>query len=423
MPISPNRTVQYLLVGLLLIARSVRSVRSEDCDNEYLPPTVEPDDIAYFFENGNLDGLHWSLVNVFQRSSRNPDIDKPYTISQVVARGGGSDYTTEYKLRHDLEQARYLAETLDDKDKAAFFRDNVCPVYEQLLGRIPSLDQLRQTAGLYGFQPQADLEETKIAEYYNKALHEANIDRLLDYSGNPTAILSENLDVEAIQSQWDGSDASLTQAGIVVVDNVLSEPALDAIRKILWESTVWYQTKLPLQFGGYVGAYIDDGLHDRILLQLAMDLSTRFPRIFALHPLRYMWAYKYDSNYTGTNLHADQAAINVNLWVTPDEANLDPTSGGLIVYTAKPQAAMDFAAYNTNTQTIREQLLAPSGFSNVTIPYKANRVVIFDSALFHQTDKFTFRSGYTNRRINLTFLYGTMQLGTAKGSADDRTEL
>ena len=32
---------------------------------------------------------------------------------------------------------------------------------------------------------------------------------------------------------------------------------------------------------------------------------------------------------------------------------------------------------------------------------------MFDSSLFHETDDFDFRPGYTNRRINLTMLWGT----------------
>jgi len=32
--------------------------------------------------------------------------------------------------------------------------------------------------------------------------------------------------------------------------------------------------------------------------------------------------------------------------------------------------------------------------------------VIFDSNLFHKTDRIDFREGYENRRINVTMLYG-----------------
>ncbi len=40
------------------------------------------------------------------------------------------------------------------------------------------------------------------------------------------------------------------------------------------------------------------------------------------------------------------------------------------------------------------------------IPYRYNRAIIFDSDLFHTTPALRFRSGYENRRINVTLLYG-----------------
>ena len=46
------------------------------------------------------------------------------------------------------------------------------------------------------------------------------------------------------------------------------------------------------------------------------------------------------------------------------------------------------------------------GAENITIPYKQNRAAIFDSKRLHATDKYTFKDGYENRRINLTLLFG-----------------
>ena len=40
------------------------------------------------------------------------------------------------------------------------------------------------------------------------------------------------------------------------------------------------------------------------------------------------------------------------------------------------------------------------------MPHRQNRCVIFDSELYHWTDRVNFRRGYEHRRINLTFLYG-----------------
>ena len=46
------------------------------------------------------------------------------------------------------------------------------------------------------------------------------------------------------------------------------------------------------------------------------------------------------------------------------------------------------------------------GWRNITVPYRQNRAVIFDSALFHKSGRIAFKLGYTNRRINLTLLFG-----------------
>ena len=105
-------------------------------------------------------------------------------------------------------------------------------------------------------------------------------------------------------------------------------------------------------------------------------------------------------------MHADDAAINVNLWVTPTDANLDPESGGLVIYKTKAPSHWDFARFNRPNGTDLHQLLGPSNFDNYTVSYKENRIVLFNSNLFHMTDRFRFKAGYKNRRINLTFLFG-----------------
>ena len=40
------------------------------------------------------------------------------------------------------------------------------------------------------------------------------------------------------------------------------------------------------------------------------------------------------------------------------------------------------------------------------VPYKANRMVLFDSDLLHETAPLRFKKGYKNRRINVTLLFG-----------------
>ncbi|MGH3679616.1 MAG: hypothetical protein ACRDT2_05060 [Natronosporangium sp.] len=103
--------------------------------------------------------------------------------------------------------------------------------------------------------------------------------------------------------------------------------------------------------------------------------------------------------------HADFAAVNVNFWVTPEDANLDPASGGLVVYAVDAPLSWDFYTYNGRVDVINAFLQRQQARS-ITIPYRQNRAIIFNSDLFHGTAAVHFRPGYENRRINITMLYG-----------------
>jgi hypothetical protein len=52
------------------------------------------------------------------------------------------------------------------------------------------------------------------------------------------------------------------------------------------------------------------------------------------------------------------------------------------------------------------EFLRRSGAEAITIPYRQNRAVIFNSDLFHETDRFRFKDEYESRRLNITLLYG-----------------
>jgi len=188
---------------------------------------------------------------------------------------------------------------------------------------------------------------------------------------------------------------------IVVIDDFLTAPALHSLRRFCWGSTMWRKA----YDDGYLGAMPEHGFAGPLLAQIAGELRGNFPAIFRDHPLSYLWAFKYDPDLKGTRVHADFAAVNVNFWITPDEANLDPDGGGLVVWDVAAPQGWDIAKYNGDAAAIRE-FLARTGARSITIPYRANRAVIFDSDLFHETGKMTFKDGYCNRRINVTLLYG-----------------
>ena len=157
---------------------------------------------------------------------------------------------------------------------------------------------------------------------------------------------------------------------------------------------------------------VSTGFANPLIIQIADELRKKFPKIFKDYPINHIWAFKYDSrakneksSLKGINVHADFAAVNVNFWITPKEANLNPNSGGLIVYDVEAPKDWDFNTYNHDQKKIREELKKSKGNTKF-IPHNENRAVVFNSNLFHETDKYEFKEGYQNRRINVTMLFG-----------------
>jgi len=217
--------------------------------------------------------------------------------------------------------------------------------------------------------------------------------------------LNPDLDFEGIQDAYFRGD-------VLQIDNLLTETALREIRKVALESTTFYDSKV-----GYLGSYMDDGLSSTWIRKLGRELQERLPRVLKDQPLRQAWFYKYDSededNYQrGIKVHADLARVNLNIWLTPDEANLDKESGGLLIYDALPGGEEDFGFENfadwNNWENVEDMMkyLKDSNAKVTKVTNKQNRCAMFNSALLHETDKFKFKDGYLNRRINLTLLFG-----------------
>jgi hypothetical protein len=189
---------------------------------------------------------------------------------------------------------------------------------------------------------------------------------------------------------------------LAVVDNFLSAEALAALRAFCLDATIWFDCKAA---DGYLGAYLHEGFDAPALLALADALRARLPGIFGGLDLAQLWAFKYRTAGRGTRVHADQAAVNVNVWITPDEAALPGRAGGLRVWSEPAPADWRFDAYNREPAPI-EAHLRGLGARATDVPYRCNRAVIFDSSLLHETLAFAFRPGYANRRINVTMLFG-----------------
>ena len=209
--------------------------------------------------------------------------------------------------------------------------------------------------------------------------------------------LNPGLDVGAIERRYHATTPS-----VVVVDDLLSAPALATLQRFCMEATIWFDCK---EHGAYLGAYLHEGFDHPALVALARELQQRLSGIMEGHRLTQMWAFSYGQTGGGTRKHADKAAVNVNLWITPDVACPDPEVAGLTVYDVAAPPDWGFSDYNLDPTRL-ERLVAREARAPLHVPYRCNRAVIFDSSLIHESGGVCFLTGYTNRRINVTLLFG-----------------
>jgi tetratricopeptide (TPR) repeat protein len=291
------------------------------------------------------------------------------------------------RVKHDVEQIEYL---LNRRLLGAEGE----PYWTELKRLQAALERRTETGNRLTVASE-DLQP--IAPSFNRFLHVGPCEKMPEGSMNP------GLDVAAIEARYHAGKPE-----IIFVDDVLRPEALDRLRRFCWESTIWKKD----YENGYIGAFLGDGFATPLLLQVADDLRRTLPGIFRSHPLTQAWAFKQDSARRGLNIHADAAAVNVNFWITADDANLDQASGGLVVWNKEAPRDWNFKEYNSSANRGRiYEWLKQEGADEIKIPYRSNRAVIFNSDLFHESDEISFKEGYTNRRINITLLYGYRHRG------------
>jgi len=294
------------------------------------------------------------------------------------------------KIDHDIEQFEYLAGSGYDTTKF----NELAAVYRIVASEIDCASDTEVV-------PLSDKHRGLLGDTYNRPFHILEAP-LLD---EPT--IGKNLNVNKITNDYFSHEFGLTY-----IDEFLSPKALSSLWDFLLGSTIWFDFS---HSNGYIGAYLKDGLSSPLILQIAEDLRLKLPKIFKHHKLTQLWAYKYDSrardkgSFGGIGAHADFAAINVNFWITPNSANLNKLSGGLVVYNSEAPKEWNFKTYNNDEKRIRKEITKRGG-NKIVIPYNENRAVIFNSNLFHETDNIDFKDGYENRRINVTMLFGEREL-------------
>ena len=107
---------------------------------------------------------------------------------------------------------------------------------------------------------------------------------------------------------------------------------------------------------------------------------------------------------TTVDVHADDAAISVNFWLTPNEANLNPDGSGLAVCRVPPLVAWETRGYNAYENRI-VAFLGQHVAEVLILPYSGTGPACSSPHLFHHSNATELTIAYEKRRVNLPFLF------------------
>lgn len=140
------------------------------------------------------------------------------------------------------------------------------------------------------------------------------------------------------------------------------------------------------------------------LVSAARALEEHLPGLLDGHALARGWAFMNQQNVP-LKVHADVGAVTLNLWLTPDEHNLDPTTGGLVLFDVKRDAAAERERLDS-VEWAERHLAEHPRERTVVIGHRCNRAVLFDARTFHGSDRVAFSlDGPNTRRVNVSLVF------------------
>lgn len=291
--------------------------------------------------------------------------------------------TSVVKLNHDIAQLIHL--------RQQGFLDESYDLAVENLKKI-----LSEIARMPGLVTLTTVQKQLIEKTYNRLCYFFSAPIMTESALNP------NLNFSEIQNTFMARSDEPH-----IIDGFLSAQALAALQGFLFNSTIWWQ----LAFSDELGTSIRNGFSPPILMQVLGEVKKNLPSIFKSYELKTAWAYIYWGDRSGLDLHCDDGAVSINLWLTPDGANLSPQSSGLTFWNRSAPTNYFVTEDDVEKHAILETLLNEEGVKSIEVPYRCNRAAIFRSNMIHKTAETKFAAGYQNRRLNMTLIFGNRDDG------------
>lgn len=272
------------------------------------------------------------------------------------------------RLRHDAAQLHYL-------HQLGVLGDEFPPI----IARLRQLAHRFEAGQPYHRELASMVAQSHAGDSYALDQLADVYDRIVHL--RPTPCVAQALSARAAQALQAAQQAPAH--GIVVIDDFLSAAALDELLRFCLQSTVWL-----CELGhGRLGASYENGFNCPLLVQLLVQLRELLPGMPQHgHELPHLDACKHPPRLPGEALHADQGDVKLQLWLTPDAANLDPASGGMFIRDR-----------DGNTRYIG---------------YRQNRAVLFPARLLHGAAARHFRDDHEGRRLDVNLRYRSTRHST-----------
>jgi hypothetical protein len=212
------------------------------------------------------------------------------------------------------------------------------------------------------------------------------------------------LDRECVNDHdWSAKGAQFFQTSpynYAVLDNFLSPATCTEVRDHLIHSKGWgFMNVLGPECVLFVRNF-DLPLVSRI----ATTLINCLPEVFGGLSLVEYSAFMNRENQ-GLSIHSDNGFVTLNIYMTPDEFNLDPNQGGTLLYDVKRgehQSLHEFNAEPWSTEYFKQH--TKGGVAR--IGYRFNRALLFDARTLHSAERMRFAGGGVgSHRLNLALRF------------------